>query len=106
LDHCGISYLGTIFSFAEVEKVATVMVEETQRVISVLDAYPVDLEITPRTGTENLREIGAIGTLLVELIRDTCGLKGRITVEESIDGIRIRVEPKEEQTPLPLIGGG
>jgi hypothetical protein len=89
-----------------VEKVATVMVEETQRVISVLDAYPVDLEITPRTGNENLREIGAIGTLLVELIRDTCGLKGRITVEESIDGIRIRVEPKEEQTPLPLIGGG
>lgn len=82
------------------------MVEETQRVISVLDAYPVDLEITPRTGNENLREIGAIGTLLVELIRDTCGLKGRITVEESIDGIRIRVEPKEEQTPLPLIGGG
>ncbi len=85
---------------------ATVMVEETQRVINALDAYPVDLEITPRTGNENLREIGAIGTLLLELIRDTCGLEGRITVEESIDGIRIRVEPKDEQTPLPLIGGG
>jgi hypothetical protein len=80
-----------------VKKVATALVEETQRGVSVLDAYPVDLEITPKTGDENLREIGAIGSLLIDLIRDVCGLSGRITVEESPDGVRVRVEPGEAE---------
>jgi hypothetical protein len=80
-----------------VKKVATALVEETQRGVSVLDAYPVDLEITPKTGDENLREIGAIGNLLIDLIRDVCGLSGRITVEESPDGVRVRIEPGEAE---------
>ena len=86
---------------------ATALVEETQRGIGVVDAYPVEIEITPKTGDEHLREIGAIGSLLAELIRDTCGLSGRITVEESLDGVRIRVEPSNrDSVPLALVGGG
>lgn len=86
---------------------ATALVEETQRGIGVNDAYPIEIEITPKTGDEHLREIGAIGSLLAELIRDTCGLSGRITVEESLDGVRIRVEPSDQDSvPLALVGGG
>ena len=85
---------------------ATALVEETQRVICVGDAYPIDLEITPQTGNEDLREIGAIGTLLIELIRDTCGLKGRIIVEKNHDGVRIRVEPNGQNASTHARIGG
>lgn len=86
---------------------ATALVEETQRGVRVLDAYPVDLEITPKTGDEDLREIGAISSLLVDLIREVCGLSGRITVEESSDGVRVRVDPGDaEPHSYALTRGG
>lgn len=84
---------------------ATVL-EETQRVFSVVDAYSVDLEITPRTGDEDLREIGAIGSLLLELIKETCGLTGRITVEESSNGVRVRVKPNKQDHACVAACGG
>ena len=85
---------------------ATALVEETQRGYSVLDAYPIDLEVTPKTGDEHLREIGAIGSLLIELIRDTCGLSGRITIEEAPDGVRVRVEPTDSHPSVGKLAGG
>jgi hypothetical protein len=88
------------------EKVATEMMEETQQLFKVVDAYPIDLEITPNTGNEDLREIGAIGSLLVELIKETCGLNGRITVDATPAGVRIRIEPTSSNlSSLAAIGG-
>ncbi len=85
---------------------ATELMEETQPIVNVVDTYPVDLDITPKTGNEDLREIGAIGTLLLELVKDTCGLNGRITVEATPGGIRIRVEPNgHEVSSVASIGG-
>jgi hypothetical protein len=88
------------------EKVATELIEETQHLVGVHDAYPVDLEITPATGCEDLREIGAIGTLLLELVRDTCGLNGRITVEATPTGVRVRVEPNGLEVSSVAVCGG
>ena len=85
---------------------ATELIEETQQLIGVQDAYPVDLEITPKTGDEDLREIGAIGTLLLELVRDTCGLNGRITVEATPTGVRVRVEPTGLEVSSVAVFGG
>jgi len=86
--------------------VATELMEETQRIIGVTDAYPIDIDITPKTGCEDLREIGAIGTLLLELVKDTCGLNGRITVEATPGGVRVRVEPNgHEVSSVASIGG-
>ncbi|MFX0168171.1 MAG: hypothetical protein ACFE89_02335 [Candidatus Hodarchaeota archaeon] len=85
---------------------ATEVIEETQQLVGVVDAYPVDLEITPATGDENLREIGAIGTLLLELVRDTCGLNGRITVEATPTGVRVRVEPNGLEVSSVAVFGG
>ncbi len=85
---------------------ATELMEETQRIIGVDNAYPIDIDITPNTGCEDLREIGAIGTLLIELVKDTCGLNGRITVEATPAGVRIRVEPNgQEVSSVASIGG-
>ncbi len=85
---------------------ATELMEETQRIISVTDAYPIDIVITPKTGCEDLREIGAIGTLLLELVKDTCGLSGRITVEATPAGVRVRVESNgQEVSSVASIGG-
>jgi hypothetical protein len=91
----------------KVEKnVATELMEETQRIIGVVDAHPIDIDITPKTGDEDLREIGAIGTLLIELVKDTCGLNGRITVEATPNGVRVRVEPNgQEVSSVATIGG-
>jgi hypothetical protein len=91
----------------KVEKnVATELMEETQRIIGVVDAYPIDIDITPKTGDEDLREIGAIGSLLIELVKDTCGLNGRITVEATPNGVRVRVEPNgQEVSSVATIGG-
>jgi hypothetical protein len=93
--------------FRKVEKkVATELMEETQRMIGVTDAYPIDLCITPKTGCEDLREIGAIGTLLLELVKDTCGLNGRVIVEATPSGVRVRVEPNgQEISNVASIGG-
>ena len=85
---------------------ATELMEETQRIIGVADAYPIDIDITPKTGDEDLREIGAIGTLLLELVKDTCGLNGRIIVEATPSGVRVRVEPNgHEVSSVASIGG-
>jgi hypothetical protein len=102
--------LQIIFSlvvFSKVEKkVATELMEETQRIIGITDAYPIDINITPKTGCEDLREIGAIGTLLLELVKDTTGLKGRIIVEATPGGVRVRVEPTgHEVSSVASIGG-
>jgi hypothetical protein len=93
--------------FRKVEKkVATELMEETQRIIGITDAHPFDINITPKTGNEDLREIGAIGTLLIELVKDTCGLSGRITVETTPDGVRVRVEPNGQRvSTVASIGG-
>jgi hypothetical protein len=93
--------------FRKVEKkVATELIEETQRITSVTDAYPIDIDITPKTGCEDLREIGAIGTLLLELVKDTLGLDGRITMESTPHGVRLRVEPNgHEVSSVACIGG-
>ncbi len=48
-------------------------------------------DVTPHTGDENLREIGAIGLLLVETIQEACGLSGLISVEKRINGVRISI---------------
>jgi hypothetical protein len=88
------------------KKVATELMEETQRIIGITDAYPIDIDITPKTGCEDLREIGAIGTLLLELVKDTTGLKGRIIVEATPGGVRVRVEPAgHEVSSVASIGG-
>ncbi len=88
------------------KKVATELMEETQRMIGITDAYPIDIDITPKTGCEDLREIGAIGTLLLELVKDTTGLKGRIIVEATPGGVRVRVEPTgHEVSSVASIGG-
>ncbi len=85
---------------------ATELMEETQRMIGVKDAYPFDIDITPKTGCENLREIGAIGTLLIELVKDTCGLTGRLIVEATPSGVRVRVEPNgSEVSSVASVGG-
>ena len=85
---------------------ATELMEETQRIISVTDAYPIDSDITPKTGCEDLRESGAIGTLLLELVKDTCGLTGRIIVEPTPTGVRVRVDPNgQEVSSVASIGG-
>ncbi|TRO54707.1 hypothetical protein E2P64_08595 [Candidatus Bathyarchaeota archaeon] len=85
---------------------ATELMEETQRMIGITDAYPIDIDITPKTGCEDLREIGAIGTLLLELVKDTTGLKGRIIVEATPGGVRVRVEPTgHEVSSVASIGG-
>jgi len=89
-----------------VKKVATALVEETQRGVSVFDAYPVDLEIFFLSGYDNHREIGAIGSLLIDLIRDVCGLSGRITVEESPDGVRVRVDPGDAEPHSQALSRG
>jgi hypothetical protein len=91
----------------KVEKnVATELMEETQRITGVLDAHPIDIDITPKTGDEDLREIGAIGSLLIELVKDTCGLNGRIIVEATPDGVRVRVEPNSHKVSnVASIGG-
>ncbi len=93
--------------FRKVEKkVATELMEETQRMIGITDAYPIDIDITPKTGCEDIREIGAIGTLLLELVKDTTGLKGRIIVEATPGGVRVRVEPTgHEVSSVASIGG-
>lgn len=85
---------------------ATELMEETQPIVSVVETYPIDLDITPQTGNEDLREIGAIGTLLLELVRDTCGLNGRITVEAAPGGVRIRVEPNSHEVSSVATSGG
>ncbi|MFX1318823.1 MAG: hypothetical protein ACFE9D_04400 [Promethearchaeota archaeon] len=85
---------------------ATELMEETQRMIGINDAYPIDINITPKTRCEDLREIGAIGTLLLELVKDTTGLKGRIIVEATPGGVRVRVEPTgHEVSSVASIGG-
>jgi hypothetical protein len=108
-DHCGLDFTFLFFPVVlrKVEKnVATELMEETQRISSITDAYPIDLNITPKTGCEDLREIGAIGTLLVELVKDTCGLNGRIIVEATPSGVRVRVEPNgHEVSSVASIGG-
>ncbi|MFW9830825.1 MAG: hypothetical protein ACFFD8_03540 [Candidatus Thorarchaeota archaeon] len=85
---------------------ATELMEETQRIIGVERVYPIDIDITPKTGDENLREIGAIGSLLLELVRDTCGLNGRITVEATPGGVRVRVEPNGQEVSIVASIGG
>lgn len=85
---------------------ATELIEETQHMVGVTDACPVDLEITPATGCEDLREIGAIGTLLLELVKDTCGLNGRITVEATPAGVHVRVEPTGLKVSSVAVFGG
>ena len=85
---------------------ATELMEETQRIIGIVDAYPIDIDITPKTGDEDLREIGAIGSLLIELVKDTCGLNGRITVEATPSGVRVRIEPNGQKVSnVASIGG-
>ena len=84
---------------------ATELMEETQRIIGATHASHIDIDITPKTGDEDLREIGAIGTLLIELVRDTCGLNGRITVEATPGGVRVRVEPNGQEASIASIGG-
>jgi len=73
-----------------------VLVEEISWKTFSVDVNPINLEISPETENENLREIGAIGSLLIELIRENCGLTGQITVEESADGVRIRIDSNEK----------
>jgi len=105
--HCFASDFFSQVVFRKVEKkVATELMEETQRMIGITDAYPIDIDITPKTGCEDLREIGAIGTLLLELVKDTTGLKGRIIVEATPGGVRVRVEPTgHEVSSVASIGG-
>lgn len=82
------------------------LVEEISWKSCSIDTYPINLEITPETDNEHLREIGAIGSLLIELIRENCGLTGQIVLEESPDGVRIRVESNEQSiTAFDHTGG-
>jgi hypothetical protein len=83
-----------------------VLVEEISWKTCSIGTYPIDLDITPETESEDLREIGAIGSLLVELVREHSGLTGRITVEESPDGVRVRIEPNDQNImAFSQIGG-
>ncbi|MFX1561871.1 MAG: hypothetical protein ACFFDP_01000 [Promethearchaeota archaeon] len=82
------------------------LVEEISWKSSRFDSSPINLEITSETDNEHLREIGAIGSLLIELIRENCGPTGQITVEETPDGVRIRVDSDEQKiAPFAHIGG-
>ncbi|MFX1562760.1 MAG: hypothetical protein ACFFDP_05590 [Promethearchaeota archaeon] len=83
-----------------------VLVEEISWKTCSIDTNPINLEISPETENENLREIGAIGSLLIELIRQNCGLTGQITIEESEEGIRIRIDSNEKNlTAFAQTGG-
>ena len=75
------------------------MVQETRRIevsnrtSSGSDSYPIVIDVTPETDDENLREIGAIGSLLIEIIQEVCDISGCITVEEITNGVRIVIKP-------------
>lgn len=70
---------------------------QTHREKYVSDEYRVELVVTPQTGDENLREIGAIGVLLMEIIQEACGLSGRVSVEKHIDGVRVSITPEKSE---------
>lgn len=61
------------------------------------DDHRVVLVVTPQTGDENLREIGAIGSLLIELVQEVCGLSGHVSVEKQINGVRISITPEKTE---------
>jgi hypothetical protein len=53
------------------------------------------LVVTPNTGNENLREIGAIGSLLIELVQEVYGFSGVVSVERCINGVRVSITPEK-----------
>jgi hypothetical protein len=54
-------------------------------------------DVTPQTIDESLREIGAIGTLLIEIVQEVCGFSGRVTVEKRINGVRVSITPEKPE---------
>lgn len=75
-------------------------VKALHRELRVNDETLIVFDVTHQTGDENLREIGAISTLLIEIVQEVCGLSGRVSVEKSIDGIRVSIatENSEDST--------
>ena len=67
---------------------------QTNREKDVSDEYRVALVVTPQTGDETLREIGAIGFLLMEIIQEAWGLSGRVSVEKHSNGVRVIAIPE------------
>jgi hypothetical protein len=63
-------------------------------------------DVTVQTGDENLREIGAISALLIELVQEVCGLSGRISVEKFIDGIRVSIITENSEDSTYALKGG
>ncbi len=59
------------------------------------DHHRVVLVVTPKTGNENLREIGAIGSLLIELVQEVYGFSGVVSVERHINGVCVSITPEK-----------
>ncbi len=64
------------------------------------DATLIVFDVTAQTADESLRELGAISTLLMDIVQEVCGFTGPISVEKHVNGVRISVtvEKSEDST--------
>lgn len=56
------------------------------------DTYPVVIEVAPQTSDGAFQEIGALGSLLIQLVQNVFGSPGCISVVEHLNGVRFFIE--------------